>query len=57
MVERTRTQKGRKIEFTVIEGADHFFGAKIDEMIAASEAYLDARLAHAEPEGPYHNAR
>jgi alpha/beta superfamily hydrolase len=54
MVERTRTQKGRKIEFQVIEGADHFFESHIDEMIAASEAYLDERLAHEEPEGPYH---
>ncbi|HOP18743.1 MAG TPA: alpha/beta hydrolase [Parvularculaceae bacterium] len=54
MVDRTRTQKGRKIEFQVIEGADHFFESKVDEMITASEAYLDRRLAHPEPEGPYH---
>lgn len=54
MVDRTRTQKGRKIEFQVIPGADHFFETKIDEMIAASESYLDKRLAYAEPEGPYH---
>jgi hypothetical protein len=53
MVERTRTQKGRKIEFQIIEGADHFFETKVDELLAASEAYLDRRLAHAEPEGPY----
>jgi len=54
MVDRTRTQKGRKIEFQVIEGADHFFESKVDEMITASEAYLDRRLVHPEPEGPYH---
>jgi hypothetical protein len=53
MVERTRTQKGRKIEFQIIEGADHFFETKVDELLAASETYLDRRLAHAEPEGPY----
>lgn len=41
MVERTRTQKGRKIEFDVVEGADHFFQNHVDEMIAVSEAYLD----------------
>jgi hypothetical protein len=57
MVERTRTQKGRKVEFQVIEGADHFFESKIDEMIDASESYLDARLAHDEPEGPYHGEK
>jgi uncharacterized protein len=53
MVERTRTQKGRKVEFQVIEGADHFFEVKLEELLAASEAYLDRRLAHDEPEGPY----
>ncbi|MEO0878298.1 MAG: alpha/beta hydrolase [Pseudomonadota bacterium] len=53
MVERTRTQKGRKIEFDVVEGADHFFQNHVDEMIAVSEAYLDRRLAYHEPEGPY----
>lgn len=55
MVERTRTQKGRKIEFQVLEGADHFFESKMEELLTASEAYLDRRLAHDEPEGPYHD--
>ncbi len=54
MVDRTRTQKGRKVEFQIIPGADHFFETKIDEFIAAAEAYLDRRLAFPEPEGPYH---
>ncbi|MEZ5895088.1 MAG: alpha/beta hydrolase [Parvularculaceae bacterium] len=54
MVERTRTQKGRKIKFQVVPGADHFFEAHMDEMLAAAETYLDDRLAFAEPEGPYH---
>ncbi|MGE0410124.1 MAG: alpha/beta hydrolase [Amphiplicatus sp.] len=54
MVERTRTQKGRKIEFQVIEGADHFFESQIEALIEASETYLDKRLAFGEPEGPYH---
>ena len=53
MVERTRTQKGRKIEFQVVPGADHFFESHIEEMIEAAEAYLDRRLAHPEPEGPF----
>lgn len=55
MVDRTRTQKGRKIEFQVIPGADHFFESNMDEMIAAADAYLMKRLAHNEPEGPYHD--
>lgn len=57
MVERTRTQRGRKVEFKVIEGAGHFFETRIEEMMKASEAYLDARLAHDEPEGPYHGEK
>jgi alpha/beta superfamily hydrolase len=53
MVERTRTQKGRKIEFNVIAGADHFFESHIEVMVDVAETYLDERLAHEEPEGPY----
>ncbi len=53
MVERTRTQKGRKVEFTEIEGADHFFSGKEEEFMAKAEGYLDARLMQA-PEGIYH---
>ena len=55
MVDRTRTQKGRKIEFQVIPGADHFFESHMDEMIGAADAYLMKRLTHNEPEGPYHD--
>jgi alpha/beta superfamily hydrolase len=54
MVEKTRTQKGRKIEFQIIPGADHFFETKMDELIAASDAYLMRRLTYSEAEGPYH---
>ena len=53
MVERTRTQKGRKIEFQVVPGADHFFEQHLEPMIVQSEVYLDKRLAHPEPEGPF----
>ncbi|MEL7487820.1 MAG: alpha/beta hydrolase [Pseudomonadota bacterium] len=53
MVERTRTQKGRKIEFTVLPEADHFFEEKIDDFVALAENYLDQRLAYPQPEGPY----
>ena len=53
MVERTRTQKGRKIEFTILPEADHFFEDNIDPFIELAEAYLDQRLAFPEPEGPY----
>ena len=55
MVEKTRTQKGRKIDFQIVPGADHFFETKMDEMIAASDAYLMKRLNYPEPEGPFHD--
>jgi alpha/beta superfamily hydrolase len=55
MVDRTRTQKGRKVEFQVIPGADHFFESHMDQMIGAADAYLMRRLAFPEPEGPYHD--
>ncbi|MFQ5562174.1 MAG: alpha/beta hydrolase [Parvularculaceae bacterium] len=54
MAERTRTQKGRKIQFQVIPEADHFFETKMDAFLEAAETYLDARLAHPEPTGAYH---
>ncbi len=55
MVDRTRTQKGRKVEFQVIPGADHFFETHMDDMIRAADAYLGQRLAFSEPEGPYYD--
>ena len=56
MVERTRTQKGRKIQFDVLTGADHFFEEKMDEFIATADIYLTQRLEYPEPEGPYFEA-
>ncbi len=55
MVERTRTQKGRKVEFEVVPGADHFFESHMDQMVASADAYLMRRLNFSEPEGPYHD--
>ncbi len=54
MVERTRTQKGRKIEFTTVPSGDHFFQDNLEDFMGVSEAYLDARLAYEKPEGAYH---
>lgn len=44
MVERTRTQKGRVIDFHVIEGADHFLEPKMEEFVTSVERYVDARI-------------
>lgn len=54
MVERTRTQKGRKIEFTAIPEGDHFFQENLEEFLAAAASYLDHRLQQDVPEGAFH---
>jgi hypothetical protein len=54
MVDRTRTQKGRKVEFAVVPGADHFFESELDRLIATADNYLGKRLAYPEIEGPFH---
>lgn len=56
MVERTRTQKGRKVEFRLLPEADHFFETNTEAFLAMAEEYVDARLAYETPEGPYHEA-
>ncbi|MEM9171018.1 MAG: alpha/beta hydrolase [Pseudomonadota bacterium] len=53
MIDRTRTQKGRKIEFSILPGADHFFESEMEAFITMADAYLSERLAYHEPEGPY----
>jgi alpha/beta superfamily hydrolase len=53
MVERTRTQKGRRIEFSVLPEADHFMEDHIDAFIETASAYLDKRLADPNPDGPF----
>ena len=44
LVSKLKTQRGIIIEQNVIEGANHFFDGKTDELIAACSAYLDKRL-------------
>ena len=56
MVDRTRTQKGRKVAFEVLSGADHFFESNIEGFLELAEGYLDQRLSHEAPEGPYHES-
>ncbi|MEL6790285.1 MAG: alpha/beta hydrolase [Pseudomonadota bacterium] len=53
MVERTRTQKGRKVEFTTVPHGDHFFQANLEDFLETAASYLDHRLAQENPEGAY----
>ena len=44
LIEKLKQQKAIVIDQAIIEGADHFFEGKLDEMIAEVDAYLDKRL-------------
>lgn len=45
---KVRVQKGQKVERSRIDGANHFYQDRRDELILACEAYLLRRLAEAE---------
>ncbi|HQF31499.1 MAG TPA: alpha/beta hydrolase [Hyphomicrobiales bacterium] len=44
LVDKLKTQKGIVIEQQVIEGANHFFDTKVDELMGVCNSYLDKRL-------------
>ncbi|MEM8646900.1 MAG: alpha/beta hydrolase [Pseudomonadota bacterium] len=44
LVERLKTQKGIVIDNEVIDGANHFFEGKLEELMDVTVNYLDARL-------------
>jgi len=44
LVSKLKTQRGIVIEQSVIQGANHFFDNKTEELIASCSAYLDKRL-------------
>jgi len=45
LVDKLKTQKGITIDQRTIEGANHFFEGKIDELMGHVEQYVDMRLA------------
>jgi alpha/beta superfamily hydrolase len=45
LVEKLKTQKGIVIEQKVIPGANHFFEARIEQLMQGCTTYLDKRLA------------
>jgi alpha/beta superfamily hydrolase len=44
LVEKLKTQKGILITHQTIEGANHFFNGKVDQLMGECEDYLDRRL-------------
>ena len=51
VIERVKTQKGIKIEHAIIEGANHFFEGKIEDLMAAVGGYLDGRVGEKGADG------
>src|SRR6476659_2602855 len=48
VIEKVKTQKGVKLEHAVVEGANHFFDGRVDELMSAVGGYLDTRLGKTE---------
>jgi alpha/beta superfamily hydrolase len=46
VIEKLKTQKGIAIEHAVIEGANHFFENRVDELMTEVGIYLDRRLGN-----------
>jgi alpha/beta superfamily hydrolase len=44
VIEKLKTQKGIVIEHAIVEGANHFFEDRVDELIEKVGIYLDKRL-------------
>ncbi|MBX9759550.1 MAG: alpha/beta hydrolase [Beijerinckiaceae bacterium] len=44
LIEKLKTQRGILIEHAVVQGANHFFENRVDELIAEVGTYLDRRL-------------
>ncbi len=44
VIEKLKTQKGISIDHAMVEGANHFFDGKVDDLIATVNSYLDNRL-------------
>lgn len=46
VIEKLKTQKGIAIEHAVVEGANHFFEDRVDDLIGKVTTYLDKRLGN-----------
>jgi uncharacterized protein len=44
VIEKVKTQKGITIEHAIVEGANHFFDDRVDDLIATVNEYLDRRV-------------
>jgi alpha/beta superfamily hydrolase len=45
LVDKLKTQKGITIEQQIVDGANHFYEGKVEELTAKCAEYLDRRRA------------
>ena len=48
VIEKVKTQKGIQIEHQLVDGANHFFDGKVDELMVSVDEYLNKRLGTTE---------
>jgi len=48
VIEKVKTQKGIQIEHQVVEGANHFFDGKVEDLMATVDRYLDKKIGKVE---------
>ena len=48
VIEKVKTQKGIKIEHAVVDGANHFFDGRVDELMTTVDEYLNRRIGKRE---------
>jgi alpha/beta superfamily hydrolase len=49
VIEKVKTQKGIQIEHQTVEGANHFFDGRVDELMSTVNSYLDKRVGPKPP--------
>ena len=48
VIEKVKTQKGIQIEHAMVEGANHFFDGKVEELMTTVDTYLDRKIGKVE---------
>ena len=48
VIEKVKTQRGIQIEHQVVDGANHFFDGKVEDLMVTVDTYLDKRLGKRE---------
>jgi alpha/beta superfamily hydrolase len=48
VIEKVKTQKGIQIEHQVVDGANHFFDGKVEDLMTTVDRYLDKKIGKVE---------